>query len=174
MTKEDILAVIDSWENLAVIIKEIGQHPEHFPILMDIAMHGKGKNHWRAIWMADKIHEEYPEVILPYIDEMTNLLKTEIHQGKIRHLLKLISLNEIKEEYHGYLFKYCFEAMTSAKNPPAIRVHAMQILYNLSEYEPDLKPEVLALIEHEMEYHATAGILSRGSKLIKKLRYQLQ
>ena len=122
--------------------------------------------------MVDKIHEEYPELILDYLDQMTLQLETEKQQGKIRHLLKLISLNEIDKKHHAYLFDYCMEAMTSAKNPPAIRVHAMQILYNLSEYEPDLKPEVLALIEQEIEYHATAGIVSRGSKLVKKLRHQ--
>jgi hypothetical protein len=49
----------------------------------------------------------------------------------------------------------------------------MQILYNISEIETDLKAELLAVVEHEMEYHSTAGILSRGSKLANKLRNQI-
>jgi len=49
----------------------------------------------------------------------------------------------------------------------------MQVLYNISEKEPELKPEILALIENEMENHFSAGILSRGGKLADKLRKQI-
>ena len=62
---------------------------------------------------------------------------------------------------------------TSAKEPIANRVHAMQILYNISDEEPELKPELLEIIQHEIEYHPTPGIRSRGTKLAKKLQKQI-
>jgi len=74
----------------------------------------------------------------------------------------------------SFLLDFCIENLTSAKEPPAIRVHAMQILYNISEIERDFKPELLAIIEHELEYHSTAGISSRGLKIVKKLRKQIE
>jgi hypothetical protein len=64
------------------------------------------------------------------------------------------------------------KTLTSAKEPLAVRVHAMQILYNISEKEPDLKPEILAIFEHVMENHSSPGIISRGKKLVQKLRKQ--
>ena len=48
----------------------------------------------------------------------------------------------------------------------------MQILFNISEREPELKHELIQLIEHEIEYHSSAGIKSRGSKLLRKLYRQ--
>jgi hypothetical protein len=48
----------------------------------------------------------------------------------------------------------------------------MQVLYGISENEPDFKPELIQIIEQEMEYRPTPGIISRGSKLLKKLRKQ--
>jgi len=48
----------------------------------------------------------------------------------------------------------------------------MQILYNISEKEPELKPELIDVIENEMELHPTPGILSRGKKILKKLHEQ--
>jgi hypothetical protein len=81
-------------------------------------------------------------------------------------------MNEIDEEYFGFLVDFCLDKLSSDKEPPAVRVHAMQILYNISEKVPELKPELIAVIEHEMTYHSTAGILSRGSKLVKKLQKQ--
>jgi hypothetical protein len=50
----------------------------------------------------------------------------------------------------------------------------MQILFNISETEVGLKPEVLAIIELEMENHPSAGIVSRGRKLTKKLIKQIR
>ena len=44
----------------------------------------------------------------------------------------------------------------------------------LIEIEPEFKQELIQLIEHEMEFHSTAGIKSRGKKLLKKLYAQLE
>lgn len=136
---------------------------------MEIALADEHKNSWRAAWMADKIHEKNPGIIVPFIEKMIAKLDDNLSQGSKRHFLKLLSLHEIPEKHFGFLVDFCFAALGSAKEPPAIRVHAMQILYNISEKEIDLKPELLAVIEHEMEFHGTAGIKSRGSKLAVKL-----
>lgn len=173
MTKEELLDLIDSWENLTVITKEIGQNPEYFQMLMEISLYSTDPKSWRASYIVDKIHENYPTLILPYVFDIIQQLKLEKHSSKKRHFLKQISLNEIPENQFGFLVDYCMEALTSAKEPPAVRVHAMQILYIISEIETELKPEILAVIEHEMEYHSTAGIISRGSRLAKKLRNQI-
>jgi hypothetical protein len=71
---------------------------------------------------------------------MTEKLKTEKSDGKKRQFLKLISMNEIAEAHHSFLVDYCFEALTSAKEPTSVRVYAMQILFNISEKEPGLNP----------------------------------
>lgn len=174
MTKEDILETINSWENIEFTVKEIGSQPKFFQLLVEIALYNKDKNSWRAAYIVDKIHENHPELILPYINKIAEQLKAEEHSGKKRHFLRQLSLNQIPRIHFGFLVDYCLNALSSAKEPPAVRVHAMQILYNISEKEPDLKPEILAIIEHEIEYHATAGIVSRGSKLAKKLNAQIQ
>jgi len=172
MTRQELIEMLDSWENIPWAIREIGKHPEHFDELADLALYGKEKNSWRAAYLVDKIHDEYPELLLPYIEKIIFQLEKEENTSKKRHFLKLLSMNEIQEEYFGFLVDYCLEKLSSGKEPPAVRVHAMQVLYNISEKEPALKPELLAVIEHEMEYHSTAGILSRGMKLTQKLRKQ--
>lgn len=174
MKKEDLMEILESWENLAFIVREIGNHPELFSSLMEIALKNPEHKSWRAAYLADKIHDDYPELIIPYIEPIVNQLNVETNSSKKRHFLKLLSMNEIQEKHFGILVDYCLNNFTSAKEPPAVRVHAMQLLYNISEKEPDLKPEILAIIEHEMQFHATAGILSRGTKLANKLRKQVQ
>ena len=173
MKKEDLVELIDSWENLAFAIREIANYPNLFSALMDIALNHTEQKSWRAAYLVDKIHDDYPELLIPFLEPMIAQLKKENNSSKKRHFLKLLSMNQIPQQHYGFLVDYCINALTSAKEPPAVRVHAMQILYNISEIEKELKPEILAIIEHEMEYHATAGILSRGSKIAKKLRKQV-
>jgi hypothetical protein len=67
------------------------------------------------------------------------------------------------------LLNYCLEVFTNAAEPVAIRVHAMQILFNIAQKEPDFSGELIELIENEIELHGSAGLASRGRKLLKKL-----
>ena len=173
MKKTDLLVLIESWDNLTFISSEVLAHPEYYPVLMEVALYSKHPKSWRAAYLVDKINNDNPDLILPYVDKMIEQLKLENHSGKKRHLLKLISLNKIPELQHGFLLDYCLNIFTSAKEAIAVQVHAMQILFNISEKEPQLKPEILAVIEHEMEYHSTAGILARGKKLAGQLRKQI-
>ena len=174
MTKPELLDIINSWENLPVVIREIANNPDYYEMLMDIALYHPSEKSWRAAYMIDKINDDFPELILPFIDKIILQLKEEKRSSKKRHFLKLLSQNLIPEKNFGFLVEYCLETLKSAKEPPAVRVHAMQVLYNISEKEFDLKSEILLVIEHEMEFHSTAGILSRGKKLTKKLRQQIQ
>lgn len=173
MTENDIFKLLESWDNFKLILIEINANPALVPVLMKVALYSEHRNSWRALYLADKLHDVHPEWIQAYIPEITEQLRTEQHHGKKRHLLKLISLNPVSEEKSGFLMDYCLNTFTSSKEPVANRVHAMQILYNISEKEPDIKPEILDLIQHEMELHPTPGIRSRGKKLAAKLQQQI-
>jgi hypothetical protein len=174
MTKAELLEIIESWENLELAIQEIGNNPEHLPVLMDLALNSDKPHSWRAAWMADKINDKFPHLITPWIEDMILALKKELQPGKKRHFLKLISLNEIDKKLQSFLMDYSLDVFTSGKEPVAIRVHAMQVLYNISELEPEFKPELLAIIQHEIEVHPSAGISSRGKKLAKMLNSQIK
>ncbi len=173
MKKEKLIEIINSWENINLMVREFIGNPELFPLLMEIALYNTEQKSWRAAYLVDKIHDEYPEVIRPYLDKMAEQLEAEKNLSKKRHFLKLLSMNDIPGKHIGFMLNFCLNTLASDE-PTAIRVHAMQILFNISEKEPDLKPEVLAQIEHEIEYHSSAGITSRGSKLATKLRKQIE
>jgi hypothetical protein len=174
MTKEEMLDMIVSWENLPFLISGICDNQINISTLTEIAFYSNHPKSWRAAWLMDKIHGKKPALVSPFIAEMIRQIKTEQNEGKKRHFLKLISLHPIPLEEQGFLFDYSLKAFCSEREPLAVRVHAMQILYHISETEVGLKPEVLAIIEHEMENHPSAGIVSRGRKLAKKLREQIR
>ena len=174
MTEQELFEHLDAWENIEIVAASMLNDPTQFNTLMQLALNDTRQKSWRAAYLVDKIHDEKPELLLAYLPALIEQLKTEKNASKRRHWLKLISMNKISEEHISFLFDYCIETFTSGSEAVAVRVHAMQILYNISEMEPDLKPEVLQLIEQEMEYHPTAGIRSRGKKLATKLFRQIQ
>ncbi len=173
MDTKEMLSLLDSWENLEMVVHELGVRPELFAVLMDVAINSREEKSWRAAWIADKIHDKKPELLKPYINKIIEQLAIEKQTGKKRHFLKLVSINNVPEKHFGFLVDYCLKVLTAEEEPPAVRVHAMQLLYNISEVEPGLKNELLAVLEYQMEYHPSPGIISRGSKLAKKLHFQI-
>ncbi len=174
MKRQDFHDLLDSWDNIYLLIQYLVDYPKHIDMLFDIGLDDKETKSWRAIWLADKIHEKHPELIQPYVPLMIEALKMTKDESKIRHLLKLVSINQIPEHELSFLLDYCIKNFTNADVPIAIRVHAMQTLFAISEIETDFKHELVPLIEHEMEFHSTAGIISRGKKLLKKLYSQVE
>ena len=169
MTEDEIRILIQSWENLALIVRYIGDYPEYLNVVMTKVLDDSQPENWRAAWMVDKLHEKFPELVVPYLPSLTEFLMTTQNSGKKRHILKLLSFHEIQEENVALLLNYCIEVFTNGAEPVAVRVHAMQILFNIATKEVDFAGELIELIEHEIEYHGSAGIFSRGQKLLKKL-----
>ena len=169
MNEDEIQKLIQSWENIALLVRYIANYPEHLELIMTKVLDDSQPENWRAAWMVDKIHEQHPELVIPYLQTMTNFVLTTQNAGKKRHLLKLISINEIQEENLAVLLNFCINIFTNTAEPVAVRVHAMQALFNIAQREPDFSGELIELIEHEMEYHGSAGLASRGKKLLKKL-----
>lgn len=169
LSEDELLAIIQSWENLALVVRHIEDHPEHLDALMKLALDDSEDRNWRAAWMVDKIHEKHPELVIPYLPVMTDFVMTTKNAGKKRHLLKLISLHELPQDKMGELLNFSIDTFTSANEPIAVRAHAMQVLYQVALKEPDFAPELIELIQQEMEYHSSAGISARGKKIIQKL-----
>lgn len=173
MTRKELLDLIVSWENLPLLIQEIQTNPENLKLLFELTFKSKHPKSWRAAYIVDKINDNHPELIAPFIPQMIFSLKTETNSSKKRHYLKLVSQHKFSPKHHSFLIDYCLNCFTSAGEPVSIRVHALQILFNISELEPDLKPELLSVINHEIKLHATAGIVARGRKLAGQLAKQI-
>lgn len=169
MIENEVKILIQSWENLAILVRYISDYPEYLNLIMDKVLDDSQPENWRAAWMVDKIHDLHPDLVLSYLPVMTEFVLITKSVGKKRHLLKLISLHDIPVERMAILFNFCFEVFTNATEPVAVRVHAMQILFNIAQKEPDFTGELINLIENEIELHGSAGIASRGRKLLKQL-----
>jgi hypothetical protein len=66
------------------------------------------------------------------------------------------------------LIDLCFGYLSSEIIPVAVKAHAMQIIYNHVLLYPELKDELVTILEDQIDNN-TVGFLSRARRLIKQM-----
>jgi len=165
---EEMLLAGLSRFNTDLTANYIGKDQEHFNLLLDLMINGRPPIPQRAAWVVAIVVEKYPWLIKPYISKLIDLLPGFQHWGIQRCLLSVYQKIDIPETKLGEMFDICYKYLNDTKVPIAVRVFAMQILYNISLKEPELQGELKLLIESHFDT-GSAGYQSRAKKILKKL-----
>jgi hypothetical protein len=67
------------------------------------------------------------------------------------------------------LANICFGYLSDPKEPIAVRVFSMTVLANMAKENPELKNEIIPIIEDQLPF-GSAGFRSRGTKVLKILK----
>jgi len=67
--------MIQSWENIALLVRYIADYPEYIGFIMTKALDDSQPENWRAMWMIDKINEKNPLKIFLMKNQIENQLK---------------------------------------------------------------------------------------------------
>lgn len=124
---------------------------------------------WHACWIVDKASEQCPNLLN---DKITQLIKTLLFtqdRSIKRHLTRILCRSQIPDVLLGDLVSRSFDLLQPAE-AVAVRVNAMQLLFNITQYQPDLKGELASVLEMLLEEGGSAGFVNRSSKLLKQLR----
>jgi hypothetical protein len=168
MDFRSLLADIPSGVGKDLLIAEVIKSKTHFKTLLQLALHDKDPLAWRACWVLDGSDELKPGMARRHIPQIVQALPQLESKGTLRSLLRLLSRYDIPEEEQGLLIDLCFSYLVSELYPVAVKVHAMQIIYKHVLLYPELKDELVAVIEDQMANNSV-GFKSRGSRLIKQM-----
>ena len=124
---------------------------------------------WRSCWIIDTASEEYPELLTGKLELIIAALLTTNDSSLKRHFTRMLCRCEIPEEFQGETVNRCFELLSPGE-PAAVRVNSMQLLFNISQKLPDLKGELISVIENLIEEGGSAGFMNRAEKLLRRLR----
>ncbi len=152
------------------ITEYIGNDPTRFGELMQLFFGEELVLVQRSAWVLSHVCVEFPELILPYQEELIQALQQPIHPAVQRNLLKILAESKLplSEDTEGHLVNICFDLIPQPHLPAAIRVHAMQYIANSTDQYPELAIELKTVIEDGME-HGTAGFRSRGKKILTRI-----
>ncbi|MCD4709595.1 MAG: hypothetical protein K8R52_02015 [Bacteroidales bacterium] len=168
MDFRSLLAEIPSGAEKELLIGEVIKSESHFNSLLQLVLHEKDPVKWRASWVLDGSDEKRPGLARQHISEIVRALPGVESKGTLRSLLRMLTRYDIAEEEQGLLIDLCFNYLVSEQYPVAVKAHAMQIIYHHVLLYPELKDELIAVIEDQAENNS-AGFKSRGSILIKQM-----
>jgi len=176
MSKQELESMIlagNSRFNVDLVANFIGTNEELFKELIELTHRGDKPIAQRASWIMTVVTDKYPWMILPYLNEITDKLPkySLIHPALARNTLRQLAQIEIPEELMGKLFDCCYNFLIDTKQPVAIRVYSMQVLFNISVKEPELQGELKLILETYLN-ESSAGFMSRAGKLLKKMNQQ--
>jgi hypothetical protein len=153
------------------IVSYVGHDHKRFAELVHVFLQGPYRVTQRAAWPLSYCIERYPDLLKPHFRKiLAQFGKKEIHDSVKRNTLRMLQFVRVPKAHQGITTDLCLAFLADAKEPVAIRVFAMTVLANMAKEVPELKNELIPLIEDQMPY-ASAGFISRGGKVLKQLKH---
>lgn len=123
---------------------------------------------WHAAWVTDHVSEAEPVKLEPHVPELIDQLPHLKSNALKRHFTRMLCRHEIPESKMGLLIDVLYRQLSPAEDI-AVRAFSMQLLFQLAMKEPGLQPELTSVIESMLEEDCSAGIRSKGRKLLRML-----
>jgi len=157
-----------------LIIEFIGDDAQKLDALAKHFLGNEYKLAQRAAMPFGNIARINSKCIEPYLKEASlKINSSNVHDAIIRNVTRILAEIEIPEDIEGITLDLCFQQLENPKSAIAIKVFAMTAIFNLSAKYPEIKPELKLLIEMQLP-NGSAGFISRGKKILKKLDQKLK
>lgn len=123
-------------------------------------------NH-RASWVFNHIIEEKPNWLVPYINDLITWLPNSVSSTQ-RDTLRSVTKYGVPTENEGAWIDICFDFLLDPDQAVAVKVHAMEIAFRITKKHPDLKNELLDVLDQFYEVSSYA-FQARARKVKKGL-----
>ncbi len=147
----------------------IAARPELFDHYVEVFLALEGALSRRAAWVITHAVTRMPELMTEeLLEAMLKLAGKMRHDGEKRNLTKVLTLITLPENLKGEILDLCFNWLNDAGESIAVRAYSMETLANLSMEFPEIKPEIIAVIECHMD-RFSPGLKNKGVKTLRKL-----
>jgi hypothetical protein len=171
---ENLLLQEMSRRNADLVVDLIRQKPELFHEIFKIYLSNEEPVSRRAAWVIDIITDNMPELLLHKTELIVANLDVFKHDGLKRHSLRMIAKSPLpRDEILGKLINICFTWLLCQQESVAVKVHSMDILYQISKTEPALKKELADSISWRLS-EETPGFKNKGLKLLRNLYSEIE
>jgi hypothetical protein len=152
------------------IVGYVGNDSAKFAQLVEVFLQGPYRITQRAAWPLSHCVEQYPHLLKPHWKDLLVFVnKPGIHDAVKRNVVRMFQFVRVPKIHQGRTANLCFRFLKDTKEPVAIRVFAMTVLAIIAREVPELKNELILIIEDQLPY-ASAGFLSRSRKVLKQLK----
>jgi len=126
----------------------------------------------RIFWIIRTCFELKSNIIEPYFVKFTQIVnEKDLNPGVYRNLLAIFA--ETKHHFtdveNELICNASFDFLIDPKSPIAIKIHAMAVLEKIIVQFPELKKELIIILEDQLPF-SSAGFKSRATKLLRDLQ----
>src|SRR6478609_5642999 len=147
------------------VVAYVGGNTSRFAELVTLFLEGPYRLTQRAGWPLSCCIEKNPKLIEPHLKQILNFaVKPGAHNAVKRNVVRLLQFITIPKKLQGLTAEICFQFFNDKKEPIAVRVFSMTVLSNLAKELPELKNELIPMIEEQMKDRNTE-LISRGRKV---------
>lgn len=168
----DLLKLLpDSSRNTANLATSfILKNQSYLDDMFELAFSDRKKIAMRASRVIYLVYEQAPGLIKSRFPEILKRLEKITDTSAKRNLIHLFIGNAslLNEDDLGLLLDICFKYLESPDSEVAHKIYSIYIIYEVSQSIPELKPELIAIIERNIDTEQTA-YKSIGKKILKKL-----
>lgn len=167
-----LLSILEehSKQQTVKIINYIGNDKKLYKELLDLFFKSDYRVTQRASWPLSEIAILHPDLVKPHLDKLVHKLKDEdTHPAIPRNILRMFQEIEIPEKHHGTLIDLCFAFITDLKHPVAVRAFAITVASRICALYPELKNELVLILEDLKKYPQQPAITARIKSAFKKL-----
>jgi hypothetical protein len=148
----------------------VGKSPERFAELVNVFLNGPYRVTQRAVWPLSYCIEKNPSLLSPHLKKILTILQNQdVHDSVKRNIFRMLQFSVIPKAHQGTVVDLGFNYLSNANEPIAVRVFAMTVLANIAHTVPELKNELIPIIEDQLPF-GSAGFVSRGNKILKQLK----
>ncbi len=150
----------------------IGTDVERFGQLMAIFLKGDRVSAQRAAMVVGTCAAAHPGMLRPYLGAMVRRARQpEVHDAVKRCVVWVLQCADIPSGLLGSVANLCFDFLSSANSPVAIKAFSMTVLERIALKEPGLVEEVHLVIEQQLPY-GSPGFKARARQVLASLDRQ--
>jgi len=158
----------NSRKDYMMIADYVGNNDERFQLLMDLFWQDDKTITQRVSNPIAFCIERYPSLLDNHYPKVIHGLKEGGYDIIRRNCIRFLQFASIPDDFMGEVADLCFSLLSDVKEPIAIKVFSMTVLFNISKVYPELRPELIFLIKEQLPY-GSAGFKSRANKILKQL-----
>lgn len=169
MNLKEAIRLEHSKINCRRITHWIGERQDRFDQLFLIFLGDDFCDSQRASWPLSETVIAHPSLIRKHLKTLVrNLDRPGQHEAVKRNTVRIFQFINIPSALQGKVMDLCFNYLTSPIEKPAVKASALTVIYNLSQKHPDIRNELLAIIDQLWDQESKA-FRSRASAIRKSL-----
>ena len=151
------------------IARWVGSDQRRLKMLMELFLNGDILVAQRAAWVVSLAAEGDLLPFRRYLKQMlARVQQPGVHDAVKRAVIRSLQSMDIPSELLGSVANVCFDQLSSAQAPIAVKCFAMTVLARIAVKEPELERELRLVIEQQLPF-ASAGFKARARKTLARL-----